>query len=129
VPLHEYRTLGNEPVAGDTDLPEDVLDQLAADGTVDRRQLAHRLDLSPQLLDDMLAQLAAAGYVERYSLHTACTPVTCTGCPAALICTVHPSDRSLSGASPKRASASSSPARLPVRENSRKVGPGFLDLA
>lgn len=60
-----------------------VLDQLAADGTVDRRRLAGRLAVSPQLLDDMLGQLEAAGYVERFRLDPACAAESCAGCPAA----------------------------------------------
>ena len=60
-----------------------VLDQLAADGTVDRRRLARRLEVSAELLDDMLGQLEAAGYVERFHLGPACASESCAGCPVA----------------------------------------------
>lgn len=59
----------------------------AAGGAVDRRQLAQRLAISPQMLETVLERLSAAGYVEGITASSAaCRPAACHECPVGSAC-------------------------------------------
>lgn len=64
-----------------------VLAELAERGTLDRRGLARRLDVPPEMLDAMIERLAAQGYVERAA---GGAPEACATCPVACGCGADP---------------------------------------
>lgn len=60
----------------------------ASDGAIDKRQLAKRLSVTPQILETMLEALSTKGYVEELEWPTAeyQRPANCQECPISAAC-------------------------------------------
>lgn len=65
-----------------------LLAELAERGTLDRRELARRLDVPTAMLDQMIERLAAQGYVERVAQAGSAPAPACRTCPVAGGCRV-----------------------------------------
>ena len=59
----------------------------ASAGTMDKRELARRLSISPQMLDTMLGALSASGYIEEVTWSAAeHRPANCHECAISSAC-------------------------------------------